>query len=66
VRSFAEVLGEENQANLLDQTLQDEKQADAVLTRTPPTFRQIKLLNLRVHKVVRTGRDGICDFSVPP
>lgn len=32
VRSFAEILGEENQANLLDQTLEEEKHADAVLT----------------------------------
>ena len=32
VRSFAEILGEENQANLLEQTLEEEKHADEVLT----------------------------------
>jgi ferritin-like metal-binding protein YciE len=32
VRTFAEILGEDDQADLLEQTLQEEKHADAVLT----------------------------------
>jgi ferritin-like metal-binding protein YciE len=32
VRTFAEILGEDNAADLLDQTLEEEKHADAVLT----------------------------------
>jgi ferritin-like metal-binding protein YciE len=32
VRTFAEILGNESQADLLDQTLEEEKHADAVLT----------------------------------
>lgn len=32
VRTFAEILGEDNAADLLDQTLEEEKHADSVLT----------------------------------
>jgi ferritin-like metal-binding protein YciE len=33
VRTFAEILGEDGQADILEQTLQEEKNADALLTR---------------------------------
>jgi ferritin-like metal-binding protein YciE len=32
VRTFAEILGNDSQADLLDQTLEEEKHADSVLT----------------------------------
>jgi ferritin-like metal-binding protein YciE len=37
VRTFAEILGEENHADLLDQTLEEEKNADAILTEISDT-----------------------------
>ncbi len=37
VRNFAEILGHADQANLLQQTLQEEKHADAVLTNIADT-----------------------------
>ena len=33
VRTFAEILGEDGQADILEQTLEEEKNADAILTR---------------------------------
>ena len=37
VRTFAEILGEETHADLLDETLEEEKQADAILTEIADT-----------------------------
>jgi ferritin-like metal-binding protein YciE len=37
VRTFAEILGNDTQAELLDQTLEEEKQADSVLTAISDT-----------------------------